>query len=77
MLALKGDAAEEELKGARAALSKLGVVETSVVHVGEGIVDPPSTVVRVEVGESPGGVRFAAKRAKAARVGRASRGRRR
>ncbi|MGW3008235.1 hypothetical protein ACWC9R_05255, partial [Streptomyces sp. NPDC001219] len=31
--------------------------ETSVVHVGEGIVDPPSTVVRVEVGESPGGVR--------------------
>lgn len=77
MLALKGDAAEEELKGARAALSKLGVVETSVVHVGEGIVDPPSTVVRVEVGESPGGVRFAAKRAKAARVGRVSRGRRR
>lgn len=77
MLALKGDAAEEELKGARAALSKLGVVETSVVHVGEGVVDPPSTVVRVEVGESPGGVRFAAKRAKAARVSRASRGRRR
>ena len=36
MLALKGDAAEEELKGARAALSKLGVVETSVVQVGEG-----------------------------------------
>ncbi|UQA94279.1 16S rRNA (guanine(527)-N(7))-methyltransferase RsmG [Streptomyces halobius] len=77
MLALKGDTAEEELKAARAALSKLGVVETSVVHVGEGIVDPPSTVVRVEVGESPGGVRFAAKRAKAARVSRGSRGRRR
>ncbi|MFE0187066.1 16S rRNA (guanine(527)-N(7))-methyltransferase RsmG [Streptomyces sp. NPDC059008] len=77
MLALKGDAAEEELKGARAALSKLGVVETSVVQVGEGVVDPPTTVVRVEVGESPGGVRFAAKRAKAARVSRASRGRRR
>ncbi|MEU3958445.1 16S rRNA (guanine(527)-N(7))-methyltransferase RsmG [Streptomyces buecherae] len=69
MLALKGDTAEEELKSARAALSKLGVVETSVLHVGEGIVDPPSTVVRVEVGESPGGVRFAAKRAKAARKG--------
>ncbi len=67
MLALKGDTAEEELKSARAALSKLGVVETSVLQVGEGIVDPPSTLVRVEVGESPGGVRFAAKRAKAAR----------
>ncbi|MCQ8190512.1 16S rRNA (guanine(527)-N(7))-methyltransferase RsmG [Streptomyces rugosispiralis] len=67
MLLLKGDTAEEELKQARAALGKLGVVGTSVLHVGEGVVDPPSTVVRVEVGESPGGVRFAAKRAKAAR----------
>ena len=41
-----------------------------MLHVGEGVVDPLSTVVRVEVGESPGGVRFAAKRAKAARTGR-------
>ncbi|GAB2831611.1 16S rRNA (guanine(527)-N(7))-methyltransferase RsmG [Streptomyces chlorus] len=73
MLALKGDAAEEELKSATTALNKLGAVATSVVHVGEGVVDPMSTVVRVEVGESPGGVRFAAKRAKAARTGRARR----
>ncbi|WP_210573457.1 16S rRNA (guanine(527)-N(7))-methyltransferase RsmG [Streptomyces sp. GESEQ-4] len=73
MLALKGDAAEEELKSASTALSKLGAVETSILHVGEGVVDPMSTVVRVEVGESPGGVRFAAKRAKAARTGRARR----
>ncbi|AZS86178.1 16S rRNA (guanine(527)-N(7))-methyltransferase RsmG [Streptomyces griseoviridis] len=73
MLALKGDTAEEELKAAGAALSKLGAVETSVLQVGEGIVDPLSTVVRVEVGESPGGVRFAAKRAKAARTGRTRR----
>ncbi|WP_073950615.1 16S rRNA (guanine(527)-N(7))-methyltransferase RsmG [Streptomyces kebangsaanensis] len=73
MLALKGDAAEEELKSAAAALTKLGAVETSILHVGEGIVDPQSTVVRVEVGESPGGVRFAAKRAKAARAGRVRR----
>ncbi|MEU6403969.1 16S rRNA (guanine(527)-N(7))-methyltransferase RsmG [Streptomyces sp. NPDC046985] len=73
MLALKGDTAEEELKSAATALSKLGAVETSVLHVGEGVVDPLSTVVRVEVGESPGGVRFAAKRAKAARTGRARR----
>ncbi|WP_405616323.1 16S rRNA (guanine(527)-N(7))-methyltransferase RsmG [Streptomyces sp. NBC_00076] len=73
MLALKGDTAEEELKSAATALSKLGAVETSILHVGEGTVDPLSTVVRVEVGESPGGVRFAAKRAKAARTGRARR----
>ncbi len=73
MLALKGDAAEEELKSASAALSKLGAVTTSIVQVGEGVVDPMSTVVRVEVGESPGGVRFAAKRAKAARTGRTRR----
>ncbi|MFC9651557.1 16S rRNA (guanine(527)-N(7))-methyltransferase RsmG [Streptomyces sp. NPDC056937] len=73
MLALKGDTAEEEINGARAALSRLGVVETSVLHVGDGVVDPLATVVRVEVGESPGGVRFATKRAKAARAGRARR----
>ncbi|MGW1539478.1 16S rRNA (guanine(527)-N(7))-methyltransferase RsmG [Streptomyces sp. NPDC002309] len=73
MLALKGDTAEEELKAAGAALTKLGAVGTSVLHVGEGVVDPLSTVVRVEVGESPGGVRFAAKRAKAARTGRVRR----
>nr|WP_309237989.1 16S rRNA (guanine(527)-N(7))-methyltransferase RsmG [Streptomyces albidus (ex Kaewkla and Franco 2022)] len=79
MLAIKGDTAEEELKGARDALHKLGVVETSVVQVGAGVVDPLSTVVRAEVGESPGGVRFAARRAKAqrARSGRAARGGRR
>ncbi|MFE2584443.1 16S rRNA (guanine(527)-N(7))-methyltransferase RsmG [Streptomyces sp. NPDC059378] len=73
MLALKGDTAEEELKSAATALSKLGAVETSILHVGEGVVDPLSTVVRVEVGESPGGVRFAAKRAKAARTSRTRR----
>jgi 16S rRNA (guanine527-N7)-methyltransferase len=80
MLAIKGDTAEEELRSARDALHKLGVVETSVVQVGSGLVDPPSTVVRAEVGESPGGVRFAARRAKAekaARSHRVRRGRRR
>ncbi|WP_031080263.1 16S rRNA (guanine(527)-N(7))-methyltransferase RsmG [Streptomyces sp. NRRL WC-3549] len=73
MLALKGGTAEEEIQGARAALSKLGVVETEVLHVGQGVVEPMSTVVRVVVGESPGGVRFAAKRAKAARTSRTRR----
>ncbi|PWI41218.1 16S rRNA (guanine(527)-N(7))-methyltransferase RsmG [Streptomyces sp. ICBB 8177] len=70
MLALKGDTAEEELKAARAALDRLGAVETGVVLAGSGLVDPPSTVVRVLVGESPGGVRAATRRAKAARANR-------
>ncbi|MET7639250.1 16S rRNA (guanine(527)-N(7))-methyltransferase RsmG [Streptomyces sp. NPDC005438] len=74
MLALKGSTAEEELRGARAALHKLGVVETSVLSVGEDTVGLRSTVVRAEVGESPGGVRFAAKRARAARSNRSRRG---
>ncbi|MET8575573.1 16S rRNA (guanine(527)-N(7))-methyltransferase RsmG [Streptomyces sp. NPDC005012] len=76
MLALKGDTADEELKASASALSKLGAVETDVLQVGEGVVDPLSTVVQVKVGESPGGVRFAAKRAKAARPARPSRRRR-
>ncbi|MDX3076369.1 16S rRNA (guanine(527)-N(7))-methyltransferase RsmG [Streptomyces sp. NPDC088354] len=70
MAVLKGDTAEEELKAARAALSRLGAAETSVVQVGEGVVDPQSTVVRVLAGESPGGVRAATRRAKAARANR-------
>jgi 16S rRNA (guanine527-N7)-methyltransferase len=74
MAVLKGDTAVEELKAARAALGRLGAVNTSVVQVGEGVVDPLSTVVRVLVGESPGGVRAATRRAKAARASRAPRG---
>jgi 16S rRNA (guanine527-N7)-methyltransferase len=77
MLALKGDTAEEELKASRAALQKLGAVDSSVLRIGEGLVEPTATVVRVEVGESPGGVRFAAKKAKAARTGRSRSARRR
>jgi 16S rRNA (guanine527-N7)-methyltransferase len=73
MAVLKGDTAEEELKAARAALGRLGAVGATVVQVGAGIVDPLSTVVRVQVGESPGGVRAATRRAKAARAHRASR----
>lgn len=81
MVALKGDTAEEEVRTARDALHKLGVVETTVEQIGRGVVDPPSTVVRARVGESPGGVRFAARRAKAEKArragGRSARGGRR
>ncbi|MFJ6211956.1 16S rRNA (guanine(527)-N(7))-methyltransferase RsmG [Streptomyces sp. NPDC092296] len=74
MLALKGDTAEQELADARGALSKLGAVEWSVVQAGGGTVATPTHVVRVQVGESPGGVRAATRRAKAARAGRAAGG---
>jgi len=72
MLALKGETAEEELAGARAALQKLGAEEWSVVRAGEGVVETPTHVVRVKVGESPGGVRAATRRARAERAGRAA-----
>jgi 16S rRNA (guanine527-N7)-methyltransferase len=70
MAVLKGDTAQEEVLAARAALARLGAVRTSIVHVGEGRVDPLATVVRVLTGESPGGVRAATRRAKAARADR-------
>lgn len=73
MAVLKGDTAEDELKAARAALGRLGAVGASVTQVGEGVVEPLSTVVRVQVGESPGGVRAATRRAKAARASRSAR----
>ena len=73
MAVLKGDTAEEELKAARAALGRLGAVDATIVQVGQGVVEPLSTVVRVVVGESPGGVRAATRRAKAARASRAPR----
>ncbi len=37
--------------GRRRPEQSFGAVETSVLHAGEGVVDPRSTVVRVEVGE--------------------------
>ncbi|MDI2130484.1 16S rRNA (guanine(527)-N(7))-methyltransferase RsmG [Yinghuangia seranimata] len=51
MLALKGDSAAAELQESEADLRKLGAVEWDVVQVGEGIVDPLTTVVRVRIGE--------------------------
>ncbi|MQS13193.1 16S rRNA (guanine(527)-N(7))-methyltransferase RsmG [Streptomyces kaniharaensis] len=70
MLALKGDSAEQELADSRAGLTKLGAVEWSVISVGEGTLETSTRVVQVKAGESPGGVRAATRRAKAARAGR-------
>ncbi|MBC3843336.1 16S rRNA (guanine(527)-N(7))-methyltransferase RsmG [Streptacidiphilus sp. 4-A2] len=74
MLALKGDLAEQELADHKAALVKLGAKEWSVGTAGEGVVETPTHVVRVQVGESPGGVKAAARRAKAARADRSAAG---
>ncbi|MER8183298.1 16S rRNA (guanine(527)-N(7))-methyltransferase RsmG [Kitasatospora sp. NPDC094015] len=73
MLALKGDTAEQELEESRSALTKLGAVGWSVLAVGEGTLETSTRVVRVEAGESPGGVKAATRRAKAARAGRGGR----
>ncbi|GAA1272577.1 16S rRNA (guanine(527)-N(7))-methyltransferase RsmG [Kitasatospora nipponensis] len=72
MLALKGDTAEQELIDSRSALARLGAVECAVIPVGEGTLGASTRVVQVKVGESPGGVKAATRRAKAARAGRAS-----
>jgi 16S rRNA (guanine527-N7)-methyltransferase len=71
MLALKGDTAEQELADSRAALAKLGAVEWAVLPVGEQVLGASTRVVQVKAGESPGGVKAATRRAKAARAGRA------
>jgi 16S rRNA (guanine527-N7)-methyltransferase len=75
MLALKGDSAEQEVAEHRAALQKLGAEEWSVEVVGASVVSTPTHVVRVQAGESPGGVKAAARRAKAARASRSRRNR--
>ncbi|MGF1429169.1 16S rRNA (guanine(527)-N(7))-methyltransferase RsmG [Kitasatospora sp. LaBMicrA B282] len=71
MLALKGDTAEQELADSRAALTRLGAVEWAVIPVGESALGATTRVVQVKAGESPGGVKAATRRAKAARAGRA------
>nr|WP_245797595.1 16S rRNA (guanine(527)-N(7))-methyltransferase RsmG [Mangrovactinospora gilvigrisea] len=75
MLALKGESAEEELADGRPALDALGAVDAEVFRVGSGVVDPEATVVRVLVGEEPGGRRAAERRARAAKAARRKQGR--
>jgi 16S rRNA (guanine527-N7)-methyltransferase len=47
ILALKGDQAEAELDQAGTILRTLGVRSAEVLKVGQGIVEPPATVVRI------------------------------
>ncbi len=52
ILAIKGRDAEAELEQAAPVLRRLGVRSADVVKVGQGIVEPPATVVRIRTGET-------------------------
>jgi 16S rRNA (guanine527-N7)-methyltransferase len=51
ILAIKGRDAGSELEQAGPVLRRLGVQSADVVKVGQGIVEPPATVVRILTGE--------------------------
>lgn len=51
VLALKGARAQEELAATQADLARVGVVSASVELFGEGLLDPPTRVVRLVRGE--------------------------
>ena len=46
LLALKGQSAADEVDAARNLLERLGIVQIEIIQCGEGVVDPPTTVVR-------------------------------
>jgi len=50
LLALKGEAAADELAAARHALTRAGATSAKVVRCGVGVADPPTTVVAVTRG---------------------------
>jgi 16S rRNA (guanine527-N7)-methyltransferase len=50
VLAIKGRSASEEIDKAAKTIRKLGGTATSVVTVGEGLLEEPTTVVRITVG---------------------------
>lgn len=50
MLALKGSSAAEELSSAQSAMKGAAVVSAEVLACGVGVLDPPTTVIRVVAG---------------------------
>lgn len=54
LLAMKGEKAEDELARAGSVLDRWAVREAAVVRVGEGAVEPPTTIVRVVAGAARG-----------------------
>jgi 16S rRNA (guanine527-N7)-methyltransferase len=51
LLALKGSSATDELDQARTALTRLGVVEASVREIGLELLEAPTTLITVTIGE--------------------------
>jgi 16S rRNA (guanine527-N7)-methyltransferase len=51
LLALKGSSATDELDQARTALTRLGVVEASVHEIGLELLEAPTTLITVTIGE--------------------------
>lgn len=54
LLAMKGEKAEDELARAGSVLQRWAVREAAVLRIGEGTVEPPTTIVRVVAGPSRG-----------------------
>jgi 16S rRNA (guanine527-N7)-methyltransferase len=54
LLALKGQSAADELTEAGDRLQRMGAVQTEVVTVGDGVIDPPARVVEVVRGAGAG-----------------------
>ncbi|GAA3213118.1 16S rRNA (guanine(527)-N(7))-methyltransferase RsmG [Actinocorallia longicatena] len=55
LLALKGERAAQELEEAADVLHRLGVDKSELLLVGQGKVDPPTTLVRLVSSRPPGG----------------------
>lgn len=53
LLAMKGSSAPQELEAAAGRLRRHGAAAASVVTCGEGVIEPATSVVRVEAGRAP------------------------
>ena len=54
LVAMKGSSAADEVRAARKALSRFGAGDVTVATYGDELIDPPTTVVRVEATRSSG-----------------------
>lgn len=82
LVAMKGTSAEEEVAAAGKELRRHGAGEVAVLRLGTGVIDPPTTVVRVEATQPsrlgcdlpspPGSSGTARRRSRARRKGRSS-----
>lgn len=54
LVAMKGSSAADEVRAAHKALSRYGAGEVTVATYGEELIDPPTTVVRVEAAQPSG-----------------------